>query len=199
MAGNNIGFVLALLPPGKFTEALKREGANSFFKDKNSEVFFGAGTAKPWHGHVPFPLNRSRGQVPREEYPGISFFFLQRGWCPVERGRGRRCRGVSPQVLRDARVGRAETCPCSQELENLSPAGKGKPKPPWTGFTSVRVLMFLLSASSSALSVSAHPFFPFPHSWHPGGFQSSSPGLGRTGQAPPGRVGLRQLRGQKLL
>lgn len=34
MPGNNIEFVLALPPPGKFTEALKREGLNSFLRTK---------------------------------------------------------------------------------------------------------------------------------------------------------------------
>lgn len=110
---------------------------------------------------------------------------MRRDWCLMDRARGRRCRGVSPQVLRDALV---ETRPCSQEqLDNLSPAGKGKPKPPWTGFSPVRVLMFLLSASSSASSFSAHSFFPFPHSWHPGGSQSLS--LGSGGRDRPPREG----------
>lgn len=105
----------------------------------------------------------------------------------MDRARGRRCRGVSLQVLRDARV---ETCPCSQEqLDSLSPAGKGKPKPPWTGFSPVRVLMFLLSASSSASPFSAHSFFPFPHSWHPGGSQSLSLGSGGRDRPPPEKVG----------
>lgn len=47
VAGNNIGFVRALPPPGKFTEALKREGVNSFFRDKTVKFSLERALPKP--------------------------------------------------------------------------------------------------------------------------------------------------------